>query len=197
MSGRPPLLRQDECPALLRCPDERREYVLAGLLATTPVGTVTTSLAGQRHPVDPPWLRARRYGEASFWHRPDLGPLDTPERETSMYTTGYTQLDHRSPPVVRAPGCCYTAGAFLHPRPFLAARPGGEKSAGRKVAQGWGPQKSQSTVVIADWRVFGVPWRSRVPVLDSCPFARLPGSLLKGHKGIETDSASNPGAAPT
>ena len=197
MSGRPPLLRQDECLALLRGPDERREYVLAGLLATTPVGTVTTSLAGQRHPVDPPWLRARGHGEASFWHRPDLGPLDTPERETSMYTTVYTQLDHRSPPVVRAPGCCYTAGAFLHPRPSLAARPGGEKSAGRKGAQGWGPQKSQSTVVTADWRVFGVPWRSRVPVLDCCPFARPPGSLLKGHKGIETDSASNPGAAPT
>src|ERR671920_2263091 len=127
MSGRPPLLRQDECPALLRCPDERREYVLAGLLATTPVGTVTTSLAGQRHPVDPPWLRARRYGEASFWHRPDLGPLDTPERETSMYTTGYTQLDHRSPPVVRAPGCCYTAGAFLHPRPVPGGATWGRK----------------------------------------------------------------------
>src|ERR687889_2761809 len=116
MSGRPPLLRQDECPALLRCPDERREYVLAGLLATTPVGTVTTSLAGQRHPVDPPWLRARRYGEASFWLRPDLGPLDTPERETSMDTTGYTQLDHRSPPVVRAPGCWWhRRGVFSAP----------------------------------------------------------------------------------
>jgi hypothetical protein len=77
-------------------------------------------------------------------------------------------------------GASDTAGAFLHPRPSLAARPGGEKSAGRKGAQGWGPQKSQSTVVTADWRVFGVPWRSRVPVLDCCPFARLPGSLLKG-----------------
>jgi hypothetical protein len=87
MSGRPPLFSQYERPALLCSPDERREYVLAGLLATTPVGTVTTSLAGQPHPVDPPWLRARRYGEASFWHRPDLGPLAAPERETSMYTT--------------------------------------------------------------------------------------------------------------
>jgi hypothetical protein len=114
-----------------------------------------------------------------------------------MYTTRYTYFDHWLPPVVRAPGCWSTAGAFVHPRPSLAARPGGEKSAGRKGAQGWGPQKSPSTVVAADWRVFGVPWRSRVPVLDLCPFARLPGSLLKGHKVIGTDSASNPGAAPT
>src|ERR687889_377344 len=94
-------------------------------------------------------------------------------------------------------GAATPLGRFYIRAPSLAARPGGEKSAGRKGAQGWGPQKSQSTVVTADWRVFGVPWRSRVPVLDLCPFARLPGSLLKGHKGIETDSASSPGAAPT
>jgi hypothetical protein len=31
--------------------------------------------------------------------------------------------------------------------------------------------------------------RSQVPVLGVVPFARLPGSLLKGHKGIGKDSA--------
>jgi len=35
--------------------------------------------------------------------------------------------------------------------------------------------------------------RSQVPVLDSCPFARLPGSLLKGHKSIEKKSPSTLG----
>jgi hypothetical protein len=53
-----------------------------------------------------------------------------------MYTTGYTQLDHRSPPVVRAPGCCYTAGAFsLHPTPWRSAT-WGRMSAGKEGAQG-------------------------------------------------------------
>ena len=40
---------------------------------------------------------------------------------------------------------------------------------------------------------FRVPLRSRVPVLDSCPFARLPGPLLKGHEGIGENSASTLG----
>ena len=67
--------------------------MLAGVLAASPIGTVATSVAGQRHPVNAARLRARRHAEASSWHGLDFDPLDAPERETSMYTTGYTQLD--------------------------------------------------------------------------------------------------------
>jgi hypothetical protein len=105
MSGRPPLLRQDERPALLRRPHRCRIDMLAGLLAVPPVWAAAATLAGERHPVDETWLRARRYREASSWYGPDLGPLIAPERETPAHSTGYTHFDHRSPPVVRAPGC--------------------------------------------------------------------------------------------
>jgi hypothetical protein len=37
MLGRPPFLRQDECPTLLRRPDESCEDVLAGLPAVLPI----------------------------------------------------------------------------------------------------------------------------------------------------------------
>jgi hypothetical protein len=48
-------------------------------------------------------------------------------------------------------------------------------------------------VVTATLRVFGVPLRSRVPVLHWCPFARFPGSLFEGHKGIGTNGSSTLG----
>src|SRR5215213_10299659 len=136
MSGRPPPLRQDERPALLRRPHRCRIDMLARLLAVPPARAAAATLAGERHPVDEAWLRARRYREAASRHGPDLGPLIAPERETSTYTTVYTQLDHRSPPVVQAPRCCLTAGAYsLHPTPWRSA-PWGRKSAGEEGAQG-------------------------------------------------------------
>jgi hypothetical protein len=58
-----------------------------------PVWATAATLAGERHAVDAAWLRARRHGDASSWYGPDLVPLVAPERETSMYTTGYTHLD--------------------------------------------------------------------------------------------------------
>ena len=42
----------------------------------------------------------------------------TPEREAPKRATRYTTLDHRLPPVVRAPGCWRTAGAFLFSAPI-------------------------------------------------------------------------------
>jgi hypothetical protein len=137
MSGRPPLLRQDERPALLRRPHRCRIDMLARLLAVPPVWAAAATLACERHPVDEAWLRARRHGEASSWHGPDLGPLLVPERETSTHATGYTQLDHRSPPVVRAPGCWSTAGAFRLCAPLPGgARHGGEKAPARRERKG-------------------------------------------------------------
>jgi hypothetical protein len=172
------------------------------------------ALAGERHPVDTARLRARRHGEASSWYGPDLGPLLAPEHETSMYTTGYTQLDHRSPPVVRAPGCWWHRRGVLslRPAPWRSA-PWGRKSAGKEGAQGWAPEsfcfaRPQGSPR-AGFRFakenpeggrrpsFWVPLRGGLPVLDSCPFARLPGSLLKGHKGIGKNQCFNPGVAPT
>ena len=37
---------------------------------------------------------------------------------------------------------------------------------------------------------FWVPLRGGLPVLDLCPFARSPGSLLSGHNEIGESSAS-------
>src|SRR5215207_2932434 len=115
--GRPPP-RQDERPACLRLPDERREEVLARLFATAPVGAAAPTLAGQRHPVATAGLRARGDRETPCGHGLDLCPLVTPEREAPTRATRYTYLDHRVPPVVRAPGCCRTRGAsFMRPAP--------------------------------------------------------------------------------
>jgi len=69
-------------------------------------------------------------------------------------------------------------------------------SAGRKGAQGRGPQKSLGLVAFGDLCVFGVPWRSRVPVLDLCPFARFPRPLLYGRNDISKSSASTFGQRP-
>src|SRR5687767_1875240 len=136
MSGCPPLLRQDERLALLRRPHQCREDMLAELLAVPPVWAAAATLAGERHPVDAVRLRAQRYREAASRHGPDLRPLVAPERETPTHSTGYTHFDHRSPPVVRAPGCWSTAGAFfLRPAPLRSA-PWGRKSAGKEGAQG-------------------------------------------------------------
>jgi hypothetical protein len=44
-------------------------------------------------------------------------------------------------------------------------------SAGKEGVQGWGPQKSPGLVGSVCSRVFGVPLRGRLPVLDLCPFA--------------------------
>jgi hypothetical protein len=97
--------------------------------------------------------------------------------------------------VVRAPGCCRTAGAFrLHPTPWRSAL-WGRISAGKEGAQGH-PKKSPGLVVADVLRVFGVPLRGRLPVLDWCPFARLAGSLLKGHNEISKSNATALGQRP-
>src|SRR5215210_7271265 len=99
--------------------------MLAGLLAVPLVWAATGTLAGGRHCIASPRLQARRNGEASGWYGPDLGPLVAPEREAPAHPTRYTAVDQGLPPRSGPQGACDTAGAFLHPRPSLAARPGG------------------------------------------------------------------------
>jgi hypothetical protein len=98
--------------------------------------------------------------------------------------------------VVRAPGCWSTAGAFLHPRPSLAERDLGAKRAPAGRERKGGPLKvfaKQRTAGQPFWpsfaKTFRVPLRSRVPVLNSCPFARSFSSLLWGQNAIGKGSA--------
>ena len=176
--------------------------MLARLLAVPPVWAAAATLAGERHLVDAARLRARRYREASFWHGPDLGPLLAPEHETPTHSTGYTQLDHRSPPVVRAPGCCYTAGAFsLRPTPWRSApwglnerRQGG--SARALSAERFSPQAKpggRPEAFRLEAELSERPLRGGLPVLHWCPFACSSDAFLKGHKGIGKNSASTLG----
>src|SRR5829696_9206638 len=135
-SGRPPP-RQDERPACLRRPHQRREEVLAWLLAATPVGTTAPTLAGQRHPVATAGLRARGDREPPCGHGPDLCSLAAPEREAPTRATRYTYLDHRVPPVWSGPrGVGAPLGQLHFRRPYLRSAPWGRKSAGTKGAQG-------------------------------------------------------------
>src|SRR5215217_5991323 len=137
MLGCPPLLRQDERLTLLRCPDERREDVLAGPPAVPPVWATAATLTRQRHSVDTTRLRARRHAEDPSWHRPDLGPLVAPDRETSTHATGYTHFDHRDTSCGPGPGVLlHRRGvSSLRPTPWRSA-PWGRMSAGKEGAQG-------------------------------------------------------------
>jgi len=164
--------------------------MLAWLLTATPVGTATPTFAGERHCIASPQLRARRHGEAARLHWPDLCSLVAQERETSMYTTGYTQLDHGSPPVVRAPGCFRHRWGVSTSAPLPGGATWGRKERRQEGSARVGTPKITGYGGCTDSRVFGVPWRSRVPVLDLCPFARLPDSLLEVHSESRKSRAS-------
>jgi hypothetical protein len=88
-------------------------------------------------------------------------------------------------------GRCPTPGASSAPH-SLAERAMGAKKRRQGGSARVGPGKflRSKTRRAAIRPSFWVPLRGGLPVLDSCPFARLPSSLLKGHKGIGKNSAS-------
>jgi hypothetical protein len=192
MSGHPPPLRQDERLALLCLPDERREDVLTGLLATTPVGTVATPLAGQRHPVDVAWLRARGYREASGWNGPDLDPLARARARDLDVHDGLYSLRSQVTSCGSGPGVrLHRRGvSSLRPAPWRSA-PWGRMSAGKEGAQGT-LRKLGLQPLEASGRPPGLasqrPFSAQSPCAEDCRcYTRAPsrssGSLLKGHKG--------------
>jgi len=53
-----------------------------------------------------------------------------------------------------------------------------------------GTPKTFWPVAFVGLRVFGVPLRGRLPVVDSCPIARLPSPFLQRHNEVGKRSAS-------
>jgi hypothetical protein len=100
------------------------------------------TLAGQRHPVATAGLRARGDRETPCGHGPDLCSLAAPERKAPTRATRYTYLDHRIPPVVRAPGCWSTAGAPSLSAPLPAERAMGAKKRRHKGSARVGTPKT-------------------------------------------------------
>jgi hypothetical protein len=139
MLGRPPLLRQDERPALLRRPDEHRIDMLARLLAATPVGTTTTPLSGQRHPVATARLRARDGTERPPEGKGRVSRSGATGGRDPAHATRYTYLDHRSPSVVRARGVGTPPGRF-----YLRARSLAERAMGTKQRRHEGSARALS-----------------------------------------------------
>ena len=169
--------------------------MLAGLLAAPPVGAAAAALAGQRHPIAAARLRARRHGEAARRHGLDFGATLSPEREATTRAARYTYLDHRSPPVVRAPGCWSTAGAFsLRPTPWRSA-PGGERapaqrerkgSERRKVFAKQNPEGGQAKPV----RAFGASLARTTAGATLLALARFLRCLSQGREEILRSAAS-------
>jgi hypothetical protein len=138
------------------------------------------TLAGQRHPVATAGLRARGDRETPCGHGPDLCSLAAPERKAPTRATRYTYLDHRIPPVVRAPGCWSTAGA-----PSLSAPLPAERAMGAKKRRHKGSARALSVEKILRSKTRRAvrrslaelserPLRGGLPVLRCLPLCALP-----------------------
>jgi hypothetical protein len=130
----------------------------------------------RKPPRRPQRAKSPPHRQTASRHRPDLAAPLSPQREATTRAARYAYLDHRTPPVVRAPGCWSTAGASLLSAPLPAERAMGAKKRRHKgsarayerrkvFAEGETRRAVRRSLAELSER----PLRGRLPVLRWCP----------------------------